>query len=370
MDTRIIIGQIARYEPTTGKYYVKYNSMAGDPIKGLPAMLTSPIPFIDGGGIKAAPKVPIDTPCLLYNAGSKWVIIGFLSPEGLVVQDTHYPAPRVEPGDMYISHNTGSRFGINSIGTFVAWVNGWANVALNPLKKQLTAFFKNLAINFYAGYIQYKYDDQKKSSSLTIQVSKELELASVVPGEIQKDRVNIQLGKILDDDHVVDLVAKQEFDTSRLPKFLARLKIGKQKNNVVTELSNTYDKDIITKLTIDSTGKLDYNSTNKKIENSIILKSDPKGEPLHITFNKDKTEIIIDKDGNVTIKTTPDAKIKLGGTGKEQELVTKSFIETFYKNHIHSNGNMGAPTGPPLTPVISVGSDSSSSPLTFTTLAE
>lgn len=374
MDARgygtLVLGQVARYDADTGKYFVKFAGMSGDPALGLPATLLSPIPFTDGGGVKAVAKTPVDTPCLIFNAGTKWVILGFVTPSGLVVNDTHYPSPVITPGELFISHNTGARIGFRSTGAWIAWVGDWVNMTLNPLKKQMTAYFKNLMINLYAGFINYKYDDTTKRSTFTAQISKELELASLTPGEIQKDRVSLTAGQ-LDDDHVLEITAKQEFDITKLPKFLGRILFGKQKDDTFVQLSGTYDKLISTEARIATTGKLSYVSKNKKDENSIKIESDPLGAPLHLTLNKDRAEVLIDKDGNVTITTAPDAKIKLGGTGREQELVTKSFVEKFYNNHVHSNGNNGSPTGVPLFPTVqTAGADSASSPYTHTTLAE
>jgi len=67
--------------------------------------------------------------------------------------------------------------------------------------------------------------------------------------------------------------------------------------------------------------------------------------------------------------TNPTNKIKLGGSGGEQQLVTKSWVTNIFKNHMHPTAATGPPSIPIPIPAIVI-PDSSSSPFTNQTEAE
>lgn len=373
---RILYGYISHYEVSTGQYYVKYQGMPiGANTKGYRARLLSSTPFTDGGGMQSVPKSPIDTPCLLFNIGTEYAIIGFLSPKGVVTRNSPYPSIKTELGDTVTTHNTGSLFGFRAVGSWVAWVNEWANIVLHPIRKQLSAFFKNMMLTFYAGYISYAYDDEKAASLLTVQISKSLETAAIKPGTLQKDRVTFKVGQIKEDEHLAEMNVKQAFDSTKKPAYNLITKFGKQKDGTWLDIFSTSGatNPSTYALKADDKGKLQFeNKVGAKTETSVALTIDPsQTNVVELKVNGDKATISIDKEGNVTIKTAEAAKIKLGGTGKEQALVTEAWVTQVFKNHIHPTTGPGAPTLPPNPDLtLPASKDNKMGHFTFTTQAE
>jgi hypothetical protein len=84
------------------------------------------------------------------------------------------------------------------------------------------------------------------------------------------------------------------------------------------------------------------------------------------------TKIQMTKEGKINIdpgtSKSPDA-IMIGGSSIEQALVTKSWIDMMFNNHIHPTTGPGAPTLPPV-PIPIVAMSSPTTPLTFITKVE
>lgn len=78
----------------------------------------------------------------------------------------------------------------------------------------------------------------------------------------------------------------------------------------------------------------------------------------------DGTNILIDAG------PTPVAGgITIGGTGGEQALVTKSWVDMIFATHVHPSAAPGPPS-PPIAPPPTAAPNSPASPLTFETKAE
>lgn len=370
---QVVIGQVVQYIPDTGQYFVRFPGMAGDSQRGLPARLLSPTPFVDGGGLKSVPLDPIDSPVLLYNAGTVWVIIGFLTPMGAVLNDTHFVTRPTGPGESFMTHNTGSRLGFTNNGSILSWASIWMNQVLNPIKQQFTAYFKSMFINWYGGFVDYTYDDEKHTSTFTLQVKKDVDLAAITPGSVQKDRVTVTTGALDDGAHIAEIEVIQNFDVSKTSHFTSTLQLGKQDDGTWLNVHTTdIDDNSTFDLNSDTTGKSVIILQGMDQTQSIITTLDPTGgTPISIVVDQNKASLTVDSSGNITVFAAQGANIKIGGKGFEQPLVTKAFVEQVYAQHVHSNGNQGAPTGPPLSPpVVDPGTPSNTGPYTSTTLAE
>ena len=129
--------------------------------------------------------------------------------------------------------------------------------------------------------------------------------------------------------------------------------------------------------------------------------SDTKDNLEHITFKKDNLELKVLTNKNtylfsmtadainisiedsadsgavelttsgITINagTNPANKITLGGSGGEQQLVTKSWVTNIFNKHMHPTAATGPPSAPIPIPAIGI-VDSSASPFTKQTEAE
>jgi len=76
------------------------------------------------------------------------------------------------------------------------------------------------------------------------------------------------------------------------------------------------------------------------------------GDALKLNINDGKAVLTMSYDGNITLKVDDNStNILLGGKGGEQGLLTKKYHDQWAAKHIHSNGNMGSPTGPPVVPI-------------------
>lgn len=368
---QILFGSIARYNADSGRYYVKYPGMSGDPNKGFPAMLLSPVPFTDGGGIKAVPKVPLDTPCVLYRAGERYVILGFQTPDGAVVNDTHFETRPIKPGESFQTHNSGTKIGFTDNGSVLLWASMWLNAIFNPVKRKFTAWMQNMIINWTAGYTEYTYKEDVKTSKFVLQIHKDVDFSPVQPGAIPTDRVKTSMG-VLDESHVMEVDVKQNYNTTLEPGFAANIKLGKQTDGTWFDISSTDTPTapVIFNLKADTTGKVTVTSQSNTEDKSVKLILNPaQSNVVELTVNKDKAVVTIDAQGNITLKQTDAAKLYLGGKDKAQQLVTKKWIDLVFKQHMHPT----AGTGPPSAPIVvdsPVSSDSATNVTTYTTLAE
>lgn len=370
----IIPGIVSSYDETTGKYYVWPHGSSHDYKKGFPAVLLSSSPFGEGAGMKGVPEQPIGTPCLLFQYGTIYYILGFTSTRGPVVNDSALPVRPTEKGEMITHHTSGSNTGFTANGSWFGWVSDVVNLVLNPKSQQMTMFAKNLFLNLYTGFISYLYDIANKTGVFTLQIQKELDISPQNPSEIIKDKVILRIGSMESDDHIVEFKATQNYDLTKEADFTFEGKLGQQVDGTFIDVH--MHKGIVTpeldyQLTsnVDGTTKLNLTSGTDKTTELILEPG--KDTPVKLIVNKDKCEITIGAAGDVKIKTIDDARIMLGGQGKEQQLVTKKWVEQVFKTHVHLNGNNGAPTGKILVDnTIDVGADSQTGHFTFTTRAE
>jgi len=311
----------------------------------------------DGSGLKASPVAPENSQCLILKCGNNHYIMGFLSPHGIVAHGDIKPVRAVNPGDVLITHSTPSKVGILAEGSIVMEAGKWASMVINPVTQQITSWFRNFRHNFFSMVIDYFAREDSKKATLTMKLAKwvpSLGLPLLPPdgsSPVTPDHFTLRAGS-LDDDHIIELLISQKY-LGTVPSHTSTTQIGRQQDG--TFLAH----DVHT----GPSGNTNDFSLRAKDDGSLAFQlSNSSGHPF--------TKITIDPQGNVTIKTEVGQSIKLGGTGNEQQLVTKAFIDQYYMHHTHLNGNQGAPTGPPMNPITPLSQDSSTGPVTFTTLAE
>ena len=374
MANKIIHGSIASYNPKSGKYFVKYQDMGGNFAKGYPAQLLSPIPVSDGGGTKAVPAIPVDTPCLIHKVGNYYYILGFLTPQGAVSHDDPLPTRSIEAGESYNKHHTGSLYGVNKKGAFSSWVASFVNFVLDPVAEQFTAMFKNMVIHWYAGMVQYKFDSKKNTSTLQLFLNKEFDSSMADGTKLPRDMIAVSAGYTGEDEHMIDAVIRQDIQPTYEADYEATAKIGKQTDGTFLALESKKGitgAQVTHSIKANVDGSFEALIKNKIDANAVKLTIASDTPNVELDVADGKAIVTIDNLGNVTIKTADGANIKLGGQGKEQQLVTKTWVEQVFANHIHPNGNQGAPTAPPNpNNTIDIGTDSASGHFTYTTKAE
>lgn len=373
----IYLGSITSYEPTTGQYYVRLHGSSFDTLRGVPCRTLSPTPYEGGAGIKSAPVAPVDTQCLIAEYGQRRYILGFCSPHGIVAHGDIKPVRDVNPGDIFLTHSTPSRLGILAEGTIIATAAKWAKVALNPITQQFTATIRNLRINLYSAILEFFADESNKKSTARITMGKWINPKGLplnppdgTPAVIP-DNFTLRAGT-LDDSHIIELSVNQKY-VGDTPQHTSSTLLGKQNDGTYLSHSSTTGApgdttDLSVSAKDDGTLHSTLSNANGNVVDTMV---DTKGTTAYRITVNGKTAISISQSGDVQITTPDGAAIKFGGQGNEQALATKSFVEQIYKQHTHTNGNAGGPTGPPLTPVIPpVTKDDSSNAFTFTTQAE
>lgn len=370
----IIPGVVSSYDTSSGKYYVWPHGSSHDHKKGFPAVVLSSTPFGDGAGTKAVPVYPQGTPCLLYQYGMLYYILGFTSMRGPMLHDSPMPVRPTLEGEVLTHHASGANTGFNATGSWTAWVSDVVNMVLNPARQQLTVYAKNMFVNWYTGFMSYMYDLAKGTGLFKFQIQKELDLSAKDRSSKMKDKVLLQVGA-LDEDHMIDFKLSQAYDLARVADFEVTGKLGEQSDGTFLDIQMIKGGTVPTltyELNANTNGKTKVHMEAGAPDKSTDVLLDPGGSvPISIVVNKDKCEITVGADGTITLKTTDGANILLGGQGKEQQLVTKKWVEQVYKSHVHLNGNNGAPTGKILVDnTIDVGADSKTGHFTFTTKAE
>jgi hypothetical protein len=245
-------------------------------------------------------------------------------------------------------------------------------MALNPLTQKLTAFFGNIRIDIFTGIMEYIFSKKTKRAYFRITASKGLvDEQEAVTDPTGRDNFIVRAGTLEEDEHIIEVKVNQDIKSAKATPIHSSLtRIGKQKDGTYFQHSSqtgeSQEQQVYLAAKNDSTVKASFKNREKHIDLLLNVNEEPAAT---LSVNGDKAIVTIKHTGDVEIKTTDGAFIKLGGQGKEQQLVTKSFVEQVFVQHIHGSSN--GPTTPPISPVaIDLGVDSSTGHYTFTTKAE
>jgi len=390
MHNNVFIAFIDSYDATSGHYYVRAPeySIYSPPV---PAYILSPTP---GGGMKGAPAYARDTEVLVALTGGTYYIIGFPAHKGPILHNSHMPMRPTGDGETVMSDSFGSTFGFNAEGSFFVFLTSYAQMVLNAVQRKLTATLSNLRLNFPAGSLEYEYDGQKKTSQGRLLIYKTLE--GTMPGAPPEDKMQIKVGKLESGAHMIEGTIKQEFAVTKQPAFKIAFKIGKQDDgkwfdvatqvgalpasainySVIADDKGLLDLTIKKGATPDSQADVKVNAegiielkVTKGTSKEITMKLDA-ATGIQIFVNKDKAKILVDGEGNIALIQDPGAKLYLGGKEKGQQLVTKSWVDLVFANHMHPTAGLGPPSPPIPLPPPPVVADSKTNAFTFTTLGE
>jgi len=386
MAQDIFVTSVVKYDSDSGNYFIRLRGSAMDTETGVPARLLNPIPTEDGGGVKSAPVIPRDSQCLVLKDGYRYYILGFLQPKGIVAGGASKPSLPIGTGETFLTHSTRSKVGIITNGSIVLLAQRWAQAVINPISKQFTAFFKNIRLNLWSAIVEYMYDSDANGGTFTIAATKYPQTPINDPAgkntSDTPDRFVLKAGR-LDDEHIIELEITQKFDgpgETNAHKSLTKIGTHKREGsaNYFSHDSSRGKVGAETKLLLEATddSKLHMKFKKESVNKNIDVIYDVAGDTALTMQVNDASKsgkgamIIILHDGTVKIQTSDNAKINLGGQGFEQPIVTKTWVDNFFAHHMHTNGNQGTPTGPPIAITPDPRADSAAGPYTFTTLAE
>jgi hypothetical protein len=377
---RFIKCRVLSYDANSSQFkVVPYEQPDADGVEGILAKLLSPLPFDPkGGGIHSIPANPEGTGCWCVAIGPReYYIVGFFQYSSNQLNLNTQKNIELEPGETYIGHNTGTHMRFTKHGMFSVFTGIFSQFHVDPIAQTFLANFKNIAINTYGGWLKWIHKLADGTTYLKGEIHKRFDL-SAIKVMLPTEKIKFHFGTIPTEKHIAQIetlqepTSKTEYNTSTL------LKYGKQSNTdkkIVQWSAEDKKEKIKYELNIDTNGKLIYSADRAQEKKNITMQLDVKNSgmvDIKISNDTKFVQLTIDDTGKTTVHVDPhDAKLYLGGTGKEQQIVTKAFLDQVYKSHIHGNGNQGAPTTSPMTPpIISLDLDSSTNHTTFTTKAE
>lgn len=376
------LGYVDHYSDIDGHYYIRIPEfgMYSPPID---AYLVSPTP---DGGLKGAPTIDADTEVIVTKIQSTYYILGFPQRKGPIVHNSYFPVRPTIAGETVMRDALGHQYGINKDGSFFAYVERFANFVLNPILRRLTMSLGNLRINFPAGSIEYAYDPQAKNSIFKTLIYKATNLAMTQPGANTPDYIKLRAGDLSadSDKHLAEIIINQDH-TGTTPAFTSTTKLGKQNDGtwLDIETSTGAANPVTYSVTMNNTGVTQFNSAQGNntisltadINNGIVAAINGKKAILNIDTTGNITvttqaKIVLNAQSDVTLKLATAGKLKLGGTGNEQPLVTKAWVDQVFENHMHPSASPGAPSPPLPIPPPPVTQDAATNFYTYTTTAE
>jgi hypothetical protein len=314
----------------------------------------------------------------------------------------------------------------SKLGTISLLTNLWSRLDLQQVTQTLNGFFRNLVMRFRGGKISW-LTDLSYNSKLHAEIHDKYEndLHNDVTDGVSPNYANKVIidGGNLPAGNLLDIETRQDRDGDNIADEFTKLSVGRPYEGALVEKTYTIDKgtqELKDNLIVDDetarttiythgdnaasrsttldtkAGKVDVvaydnetvtHSSGRGLDDKPLIRSQAidgdsntvlqevliDGSQMYkIDINNGKAKLEIDVDGNVTI-TSATGTILSGGTGKEQRLVTASFVQggtAPYPMHTHLSSSPGAPTSPPMQPVILIPSDSLTNVATFTTKAE
>lgn len=324
---RFYVGPIGRY--TLPEYQHEAIYISNSPVS------------IDGTGSFTLPS--IGDHCLVLYKNSRAYIIGFTSAKsqehggygGILTKDV------LEEGDNIRVSRTGGMFYESIRGGWHWMVDTWSKVMLGQVNQELRAWFRNLYIRSRGGHVQWETVKGTESSQYISSITDKFELdknndfrepqAKVPepmeegqPTPIYANKVITRIGAWDDALRTVEIRAGAT-DPGTLPN---------RSMFAQDMIPSGADRHVV------------YSGVNGSLEYAIL---DIDGVGLRIStpysvITLRDSELTLSHTGNMILN--PSGALYLGGTGEEQQLVTRSWVYENYVTHTHM-GN-GAATGPPL----------------------
>jgi hypothetical protein len=380
-----VIKQIDEY-----RYAVKRMSNATFTLEGnlsREATVLSQIPTGRGASFKAAAPDIIDhLYAIVVEDGVLWYIIGF------VPISTVRETANNEAGGFCLATADGTKVQAYTDGSLNLFTSAYSQMVLEPKTESVFSQFKRGIFKWWTGSTKidigtlhfYFAKDQDKTA------------LPVYKTQTKPDYLTIDLGVIEDSDASISFVLNERHTIAGDPDFVIKAHLGVDKGEAFGINSTSTSLNCLSAFAWLENGNLTFKTDNNTSKNkfdftfdavssdTFIFNTSGEGSSkqvrvtigtgdtaVKLEVGPDKCVITIDSSGNVKIKTTDGANIFLGGQGKEQPLVTKSWVDQAFSTHIHPTTSPGAPTMPPSPDLTRPPtSDNPAGHFTYTTKAE
>jgi len=426
--SRVEVMSVVSYNASTHTYRLRPS--IGTPIE---ARFISPTPTSEqGAGFFVSPKS--DTQCVVLSTGKIHSGVTFWENHFILGYTTHLNTSsgqggimdniQLEIGDAswFATAHTFIRQAASGVITFFA--NNWNQIRLHQVSQTFQGIFRHIDWRLRGGKVLWKTQPNEETN-LHIEVHDKYEpnIESDVAGNgaavNYANKVVVDAG-ILSAGNVLDIETRQDTTGDNVANEFTKLRIGRPDNGALVEKTYTTSEgtqEILLKSLVDSNNAeiksyvhgensasrvvtLDTKAGNEEtvtFDNETVTESTGRGltnKPLiksqaldknsnvvlqevliddstmyKIDINNGKASINVDKDGNITLLSAT-GNIYHGGTGKEQNLLTKTFAIQNYAMHTHISASPGSPTTIPTQPLVFLPSDSSNNISTITTKAE
>jgi len=426
--SRVEVMSVVSYNASTHTYRLRPS--IGTPIE---ARFISPTPTSEqGAGFFVSPKS--DTQCVVLSTGKIHSGVTFWENHFILGYTTHLNTSsgqggimdniQLEIGDAswFATAHTFIRQAASGVITFFA--NNWNQIRLHQVSQTFQGIFRHIDWRLRGGKVLWKTQPNEETN-LHIEVHDKYEpnIESDIVGQGSSqnytNKVVIDAGT-LEAGNLLNIETRQDTTGDNVANETTKFQIGRPsggaliERNVITsdggqelkereliDANIAYDKSYAhndnaasritttdTKasetLTVSYDNEVVTESTGRGIQGLPLIKSQAidkdsnvvlqetlidENQIYKLDINSGKAKIEIDAQGNIII-TSLTGEIYLGGTGKQQQLVTRYFLDNVYKMHTHICSSPGSPSTIPTQPVIILPQDSSNNVCTITTKAE
>ena len=254
----------------------------------------------------------------------------------------YFKQSELEVGERRDVGPTGMIFERKRNGIFRWFFGPFLSFKVNKVSQILSALVNGIDIFFRTGRFLWSWSPSTRKTLFDFFITRdELPANNYIDKEFgaenppvntdsYHDRLRVKLMDNTDEaGRVLIAETRQAKRGEKTGSVFTRTKIGKNDETQAVISSEIWDDE--KKITVDMMGEDAFNAN----------------------INDGKIVITMSYDGAITLKIADDtAKILMGGSGVEQQLLTKSYHDKYIAQHIHLNGNNGAPTGKPMLPIL------------------
>ena len=243
------------------------------------------------------------------------------------------------PGDLRVIDPLGSLFERLRKGTYRWFYNQFCQININRILQIITAKLNGIIISMRSGKFTWNWVRESDKTKWRLLITR---------GFLSPQDFSASVAKAIGDDDTVQHSASfhDRVDIRMMDDCVDTENVIELRTSVA---ENATDKagSKYTKTSVGKGGALTYETLDKVSGNKSAISVMDGENAVSANVNDGKLVITMAHDGKVTFKVD---EILLGGEGGEQALLTKGY-DKWVARHTHSNGNQGAPTGPPLLPI-------------------
>lgn len=315
-------GHLNGWNEKDRKYTVEYKGTAY-----LGVMLMDSPQNGDGSVAMFIPSSYYKSQCLVlkYQGDNTIYILGFPQLTGFVAASSVKKEVPVSPGTRVIrGEQPDSYIAMFKTGLIDIVSSLYASLRMDPVLNMLTLEIDNVKMFFSKGATKLVNSLTDRVNKVVLTVKKSYEDIAAVKFE----NVEMSVGDHeTDGTHLIGATFSQDY-IATAPQHVQKWKLGKQAGGNILELASSNE-------TAQTTVALSINGTTGELKYA--------GKVNDITT----CELTITPSGDIKLLTSKaDAKIIIGGEGKEQPLVTKAWLDNVYAKHLHSSS-----TGPTTAPL-------------------